>query len=246
MRVRCRGRGRGRPTSVLDEGYGCVAHFLGRSAHWYHDSTWFRSARRTHRVCARGVGNQEVGGMPWGSGVAPQPPIPLYPIGQQRRFWTPGMGVFDLHNAKKYCLGSGAAPQTHTPIPLYPIGQQRRFWIPGIGVFELHNAKQTFPGFWGGAPNTHMLVPHRPVKVLFGYLRWGCLNYITQKHIVSVLGWRSKEPVPLYLIDQYRCFCMPRIGGFRLQNAKKYCLGSGVAPQTLIPLYPMGQQRCCH
>ena len=50
------------------------------------------------------------------------------------------MLVFELHNAKKYCLGSGVASQT--PIPLYPIGQQRCFWIPGMLVFELHNAKK--------------------------------------------------------------------------------------------------------
>ena len=31
---------------------------------------------------------------------------------------------------------------------------------------------------------------------------------------------------------------------FELHNAKKYSLASGVALQTPIPLYPIGQQRC--
>ena len=52
----------------------------------------------------------------------------------------PMMVVFELHNAKKICLGSGVAPQT--PIPLYRTGQQRCFWISGTGLFELHNAKK--------------------------------------------------------------------------------------------------------
>ena len=73
----------------------------------------------------------------FGSGVASQTPIPLYPIGQQKCFWIPGISV---HNARKYSLCSGVAPPT--PTPRYPIGQQRRFWIPRMGVFELRNAKR--------------------------------------------------------------------------------------------------------
>ena len=47
-----------------------------------------------------------------GSGVAPQTPIPVYPIGQQRCFRIPRMVVFELHNGKTYCSGSGGAPQS--------------------------------------------------------------------------------------------------------------------------------------
>ena len=54
------------------------------------------------------------------SEVAPQTTIPLQLIGQQRRFWIPGMVVFEMHNAKKHCLGAGLSPQA--AIPLYPIG----------------------------------------------------------------------------------------------------------------------------
>ena len=93
-----------------------------------------------------------------GAGVAPQAPIPLYPIGQHRCFWISMMLVFELHNAQKHCLGSVVAPQT--PIPLYPIGQQRCFWIPMMVMFELHNAQKKLCGFWGGASNTHTSVPH--------------------------------------------------------------------------------------
>ena len=56
-----------------------------------------------------------------GSGVEPQTPIPLYPIGQQKCFWMPMMVVVELHNAKKYCLGSGMVPRTS--IYLYLVGQ---------------------------------------------------------------------------------------------------------------------------
>ena len=89
--------------------------------------------------------------------------LPLYHIGQQKCFWIPRMVVFILHNANKYCLGSGVALQA--PIPLYPIGQQKCFWIPRMVVFEQHNAKNILFGFWGGAPSTHTTVPHRPAKV---------------------------------------------------------------------------------
>ena len=60
-----------------------------------------------------------------GSGVEPQTPIPLYPIGQEKVVLNTRMVVFELHDAKKYSLGSWVAPQT--PIPLNPIGQQRCF-----------------------------------------------------------------------------------------------------------------------
>ena len=65
------------------------------------------------------------------------------------------MGVFELHNGKKYCLGSGVAPQTL--IPLYPIGRQRCFWILRMGVFETGNAKN--------ASNTHTSAHHGPETV---------------------------------------------------------------------------------
>ena len=56
-----------------------------------------------------------------GFGVAPEASIPLYPIGQQRCFWTTAMGLFELHNAKNYRSGSGVAPRhTHGPVAYWP------------------------------------------------------------------------------------------------------------------------------
>ena len=72
------------------------------------------------------------------------------------------MVVFEMHNAKIHCLGSGVAPKT--PIPRYPIGQQSWFWLPRMGVIELHIAKKYC---WDGAPNTHTTVPCWPAKDSF-------------------------------------------------------------------------------
>ena len=50
----------------------------------------------------------------------------------------PKMGVFEMHNAKKYAVGSGVALQTH--LPLHTTSQKLCFWIPRMGGFEMHNA----------------------------------------------------------------------------------------------------------
>ena len=56
-----------------------------------------------------------------GSGLAPQTPISLYSMGQQRFFWIPRMGVFELHNTKIILFGfRGGAPNTHTSVPQGP------------------------------------------------------------------------------------------------------------------------------
>ena len=59
-----------------------------------------------------------------GSRGAPQTPIPLYSVGEQRFFLDAWVVVSEMHNAKKK-MGCGVAP--HTPIPLYSIGQQKCF-----------------------------------------------------------------------------------------------------------------------
>ena len=49
--------------------------------------------------------------------VSPQTPRPRSPIGQQRCFCMPMVGVFELHNAKKVLFGFwGGAPNTHTTV----------------------------------------------------------------------------------------------------------------------------------
>ena len=63
------------------------------------------------------------------------------------------MCLFELHNARKYHVGSGVAPQP--PISLHTLGQKRCFWIPRMGVFELHNARKYHVGS-GVAPQPPM------------------------------------------------------------------------------------------
>ena len=62
------------------------------------------------------------------------------------------MVVFELHNAKNYCLGSRVAPQTL--VPLYSIGQQR--CLPGMVVFKMHRAKKQLGS--GVTPQTPIAV----------------------------------------------------------------------------------------
>ena len=73
-------------------------------------------------------------------------------------------------------------------------------------------------------------------KGAFGYLGWWCLNCTMPKKTVWVLGCCPKHP--LYPTGQQRCFWMPGMVVFELHDAKNYCLGSGVAPLSRIPLYP--------
>ena len=70
------------------------------------------------------------------------------------------------------------------------------------------------------------------------------LVFEVPKNIVWFLGWRPKHAYLCTLKGQQRCFWMPRMLVFDLNNAKKYSLGSGVTPQTPIPLYHIGHQRC--
>ena len=111
--------------------------------------------------------------------------MPLYPIGQQRCFGVPRMGVFEMDNAKKYCLGSGVAPQK--PIPLYPIGQQKCFGVPRMGLFEMDNAKKYCLGS-GVAPKT--LIPLYPIgqQRCFWIPGMGVFEMDNAEKIVWVVG----------------------------------------------------------
>ena len=98
-----------------------------------------------------------------GYGVAPQTPIPLYPIGQQRCFWIPRMGVFGLQNAKKILFGFwGGAPNAHTTVIHSPAKVVLDTWDGGVRTAQ---CQKILFGFWGGAANTHTTVLHRPAKV---------------------------------------------------------------------------------
>ena len=123
-------------------------------------------------------------------GMAPQTPIPpLYPIGRQRCFWRPRMGVFGLHNAKIIFGFWGGTPNT---IALYPIGQQRFFWMPGMVVFKVHNGKKNLLVLrW--RPKHPYLCTLQASKVVLVYLRWKGWNCPIPKHILWGLGWRPKH-----------------------------------------------------
>ena len=54
----------------------------------------------------------------------------------------------------------------------------------------------------------------------------------------------AQTPIPLHTVGQKMCFWIPGMGVLEIDRAKKYCLGSGVAPQTPRPLHTMGQKRC--
>ena len=126
-----------------------------------------------------------------GSGVAPQPLIPLHTMGQQKYFWIPGTGVFATGNANLFCLGCGVAPHTHAA--LHTRLRKRWFWIPGMGLFAMDNVKEYCFGS-GVASQTHTPLQTMRRKGVFEYPRWGCLNCTSPKNIVCVLGWRSKHP----------------------------------------------------
>ena len=62
------------------------------------------------------------------------------------------------------------------------------------------------------------------------------------KDMVWVLGWRPKTRV--HTVGQKTCFWIPKRVVFETHHVKKYGLGSGVAPQTRIPLHTLGQKSC--
>ena len=74
-----------------------------------------------------------------------------------------GWMVFEIHNARNYCLDTWVAPQT--PIPQNPIGQRTCFWIPEMVVLKLNNAKKRVCVFWVDTQNTDTSVPERLAKV---------------------------------------------------------------------------------
>ena len=78
-------------------------------------------------------------------------------------------------------------------------------------------------------------------KVVFGYLGWWCLKYTMPKKLVFRF-WGGAPNTHTTTVQQ-RGFWIPRMVAFELHTAK-WCLGSGVAPQTPITLYPAVQQRC--
>ena len=108
---------------------GCFAHFLGRSAHLYHDFIHFSSARHTHRACRDSGGYWNAVGF-WGGAPNTHTSLPYLPARVFLDTWDEG---FWTAQCQKILFGFGGGAQN---IPLYPIGQQRCFWNMGWGCLN--------------------------------------------------------------------------------------------------------------
>ena len=71
-------------------------------------------------------------------------------------------------------------------------------------------------------------------KGVFGYLGWVSLERTMPENIVWVLGWRLNHPYHCTPQASKGVFWIPRMVMLELHSAKKFCLGSRVAPQTPI------------
>ena len=144
-----------------------------------------------------------------------------------------------MHDAKKNCLGSGVA--LRTPIPLHTMVKKRCLLVPRMVVFETCDAKKYCVG---SGVALHPPIPlHSMVqRSCFWVPRMVVFEMHDAKNIVWVLGWRSKHP--------YLCTPWARKGvsghlgwgSLKCTRPKKYCVGSGVALQTPIPLHTMAQK----
>ena len=110
------------------------------------------------------------------------------------------MGVFEMDNAKKCCLGSGVAHQT--PIPHHTMGQKKCFWIPVIGVFKMDNV----PLYTMGQ------------KRCFWIPRTGVFEMDNAKKYCLGSGVAPQTPIPHHTMGQKRCFWIPGIGVFKMDN----------------------------
>ena len=155
-----------------------------------------------------------------GSGVASQTPISLYLMGQQRCFWIPLAMVFELDNAKK--------PLSGFCVPYRP---GKVFWVPMMGVFELDNARKYCLGSRLAPQTSIPLYPMGRLFFLDTYDGAVCTAQCQKKR--GVLGGASNIRT-----TYTKCFQIRMTMVFELRNARKYCSGSGVAPQTPIPSPP--------
>ena len=146
--------------------------------------------------------------MSWGYGVGPQTPIPLYPVGQERCFWTPRMGVFELHNANK-CHGVLGWPPKHPYLCTLQAGKGV-FGYLGWGCLN-GTMPRNIVGFCGGAPNTHTSVPYKPAKVFLDTWDGGVLTAQCQKISFGFWGGAPNPPTAVpcgpakVFMDTYDC-----------------------------------------
>ena len=99
--------------------------------------------------------------------------------------------MVELHNAKKYCVGSGLALQPRTP--LLTMGQKSCFRVLRTVVFEMHDAKEYCVGS-GLALQPPTPLHTRCQKKCFWVPRMAVLETLNAKNVVWLLGWRSKHP----------------------------------------------------
>ena len=124
-------------------------------------------------------------------GVARRTRTPGHHKYHQECFWTPSMGMFEMHNAKK--VFSRSARQTH--IPLHPKCDQKCLWVPSTGVLEIHDAKSCVFLVWH-AECTDLCI-NSAIKIVFRYLVWVCLQCTMPKKCVCTYLC-TKLPPKLY------------------------------------------------
>ena len=102
-------------------------------------------------------------------GVAPQTCMPLDQTYHQKCFWIPGIGGFEMHNAKKWALLGWRTKRAY----IYTNDSTEGFFGYLVWVF----LKCTMPKnvhYWGGTPNVHTSAPNGPPKVFldawYGYV----------------------------------------------------------------------------
>ena len=128
--------------------------------------------------------------------MVPQTPIPLYSIGQQRCFWIPGMGVFELHNAKRLCFRYPQTPfQAHSVQRYACLGRHPRTHGIFFGMvrFKHHHFRYPNTPFRAHAVQRYACLGRHPRTHTMGYLGCRCLKCTMPKNIVWVMGWPPKH-----------------------------------------------------
>ena len=112
-----------------------------------------------------------------------------------------------MHNAIKWCLVSGVAPETR--IPLYPTVQQKSFWMPRMVVFEMHNAKKKGVWLLGWRPKHPYQCSLQSNKGVVGYLGRGVFEMHNAIKWCLASGGAPQRRILLYLTVQQKCFWIP-------------------------------------
>ena len=148
------------------------------------------------------------------------PPIPLYPIGQQRCYSIPAMGTFQLRNAKK-SWGSRVAPQTPPfwpcAVPTSPSqvfkSTSAELWSTEVWVFRTppHNPNIFF---FLASCNSNTLDIQKTPLLANRVQRYGCLRCHprTQTIFFAILQFKHhhrrypKSHLLAYRVQRYFCF----------------------------------------